>query len=106
VALVNFLLLVLLIRRRIGGLERSRLGMTLLKISAASIPMAAAAWLVNAVCATLPLVGIVLKLVSVSSSIILAAIVFYVACRLLRVDELDEAIEAVAGRFWRVLRRK
>jgi hypothetical protein len=45
-------------------------------------------------------------LVSVLASITLAAIVFYGACRLLRINELDEAIEAVAGRFLRVLRRK
>jgi putative peptidoglycan lipid II flippase len=106
VALVNFILLAFLIRRRIGGLEGSRLGMTLLRICVASIPMAAVAWLVNTFCMTLPLIGIVLKLVSVSASITLAAIIFYGACRLFRVDGLDEAIEAVAGRFLRVLRRK
>jgi putative peptidoglycan lipid II flippase len=106
VALVNFILLALLIRRRIGGLEGSRLGMTLLRICVASIPMAAVAWLVNTFCMTLPLIGIVLKLVSVSASITLAAIIFYGACRLFRVDGLDEAIEAVAGRFLRVLKRK
>ena len=37
---------------------------------------------------------------------VVAAIVFYVACRMLRIEELDEAIEAIAGRFLRVLRRK
>ena len=106
VALVNFLLLVLLIRRRIGGLEGSRLGMTLLKICLASIPMAAVAWLVSEFCASLPLAGILLRLVRVSASITLAAFVFYLACRLFRIEELDEAIEAIAGRFLRVLRRK
>jgi putative peptidoglycan lipid II flippase len=106
VALINFLLLALLIRRRIGGLARSPLGITLLRICAASIPMAAAAWSVNALCATLPLGGVVLELVSVAASITLAAVVFYAACRLLRVDELDEAIDAVIGRFLRVFKRK
>jgi putative peptidoglycan lipid II flippase len=106
VALVNFILLALLMRRRIGGLEGSRLGMTLLKICAASAPMAAVAWLVNALCVTLPLAAIVLKLVSVSASITLAAMVFYLTCRLLRIDELNEAVEAAAGRFLRALRRK
>jgi transcription initiation factor TFIIIB Brf1 subunit/transcription initiation factor TFIIB len=42
----------------------------------------------------------------VSASITLAAIAFYIACRLLRIQEMDEAIEAIAGRFLRVLRRK
>jgi hypothetical protein len=68
--------------------------------------MAAAAWLVSEFFGNLPLVGITLKLLRVSASITLAAIVFYVGCRLLRIEELNEAIEAIAGKFLRVLRRK
>jgi hypothetical protein len=79
---------------------------TLLKIGLASIPMAAAAWLVSEFCASLPLAGILLRLVRVSASITLAAIAFYVACRLLRIEELNEAMEAIAGRFLRVRRQK
>ena len=106
VALINFLLLALFMRRRVGPLEGSGLGSKLLKIVAASIPLAVVAWLVNEWCGSLPLAGILLKLVSVLASITLAAIVFYAACRLLRVAELDEALDAVAGRFLRVLKRK
>jgi putative peptidoglycan lipid II flippase len=106
VALVNFILLTLFMRRRIGRLEGSRLGPTLARICVASIPMAAVAWLVSEFCGSLPLAGIALKLVRVSAAITLAAIAFYIACRLLRIEELDEAIEAIAGRFLRVLRRK
>ncbi len=106
VALVNFILLTLFMRRRIGRLEGSRLGPTLARICVASVPMAAVAWLVSEFSGSLPLTGIALKLVRVSASITLAAIAFYVACRLLRIGELDEAIEAIAGRFLRVLRRK
>ena len=106
VALVNFILLALFMRRRIGRLEGSRLGTTLVRICVASIPMAAVAWLVSEFCGSLPLAGIVLKLVRVSASITLAAIAFYIACRLLRIAELDEAIDAIAGRFVRVLRRR
>ena len=68
--------------------------------------MAAVTWLVSEFCGSLPLAGIVLKLVRVSASIALAAIAFYIACRLLRIEELDEAIEAIAGRFLRIVRRK
>jgi putative peptidoglycan lipid II flippase len=106
VALVNFLLLAVLIRRRVGRLEGTRLGLTVARICAASIPMAAVAWLINELCASLPLAGIALRLVRVSVSITLAAITFYFACKLLRIEELDEAVEAVAGRFLRLLRRK
>ena len=106
VALVNFILLALFMRRRIGPLEGSRLGTTLARICVASIPMAAVAWLVSEFCGSLPQAGIALNLVRVSAAITLAAIAFYVACRLLRIEELNEAIEAIAARFLRVLRRK
>lgn len=104
VALVNFILLALFMRRRLGRLEGSRLGMTLLRICAAAVPMAAVAWLVSEFCASLPMAGIALRLVRVSASITLAAVAFYVACRLLRVEELDEAVNAVGGRFLLMLR--
>ncbi|HEY6367857.1 MAG TPA: murein biosynthesis integral membrane protein MurJ [Candidatus Binatia bacterium] len=106
VALANFILLGLFMRRRIGRLDGSRLGMTLLRICAASILMAAAAWLGSEFCASLPLTGITHKLVRVSVSMTLAAVVFYLACRMLHVEELEEAVDAIAGRFLRVLRRK
>jgi putative peptidoglycan lipid II flippase len=106
VALVNFLLLALFMRRRVGPLEGSHLGSTLARICFAAIPMAAVAWLVSESCGSLPLAGIALKLVSVLVAIILAAIVFYVACRLLRIEELDEAVEPIAGRFLRGVRRR
>jgi hypothetical protein len=32
--------------------------------------------------------------------------VFYAACRLLHIDELDEAVNAVGGRFLRRFRQK
>jgi putative peptidoglycan lipid II flippase len=106
VALVNFILLALFMRRRVGRLDGSRLGRTLLRICLASVPMAAVAWLVNILCASLPLEGIALKLVNVVASITLAAFVFYAACRMLRIEELGEAIDAVGGRFLRLLRLK
>jgi putative peptidoglycan lipid II flippase len=106
VALVNFFLLGFLMRRRVGRLEGNRLGLKLARICAASIPMAAVAWLVSEFSAGLPLTGIALRLVRVSAAITLAAVTFYFACKLLRIEELDEAVDGVAGRFLRLLRRK
>jgi putative peptidoglycan lipid II flippase len=106
VALVNFILLALLMRREVGRLEGSHLGLKLARICAASIPMAAVAWWVSEFCAGLPLAGIALRLVRVSAAITLAAVTFYFACKLLRIEELDEVVDAVAGRFLRVLRLK
>jgi putative peptidoglycan lipid II flippase len=106
VALINFALLLLFIRGRLGRLDGRRLGLTLLRICAASIPMAAVAWSTTALCAALPLAGVALRLVQVSTSIALAAIVFYVGCRLLRIDELNQAVHGIGGRILGRLRRK
>ena len=104
VALVNFLLLALLMRRRIQRLEGRRLGNTLARILAASLPMAAAAWLVSELAAMLQMRGLALHLVQVAGGIGSAALVFYFACRLLGVEELNEAINAITGRLSRVLK--
>ena len=101
VALVNFLLLALLMRRRIHRLEGRHLGKIVIRISAASLLMAATAWGASELAATLPLQGLALHLIQVLGGIGSGALVFYFACRLLRVDELDEALNAVAGRFAR-----
>ncbi len=106
VALVNFLLLALFMRRRLGRLEGRRLGLTVLRISAAALPTAAVAWGVNAFCSALPLAGLSLAFIRVAVSIGFACVTFYVACKLLRVSELDEAMDAIGGSFLRALRRK
>jgi putative peptidoglycan lipid II flippase len=102
VALINFVLLVLLMRRKLGRLEGRRLGRTFLKICLASAAMAAVAWLVTAQTSShLPLSGFALHLIQVVAAISLAGILFYLACRVLKVKELDEAIDAIAGRLLR-----
>jgi putative peptidoglycan lipid II flippase len=106
VALVNALLLALFMRRRLGRLEGARLSSTILRICSASIAMAAAAGLVSTFVLTLPLHGTALQLVRVAASMTLAAVVFYLSCRALRIEELSEAADAIAGRFLRLIGRK
>ncbi len=106
VALVNFMLLALFMRRRVGWLEGSRLGATVLKICAATVPMALAAWLVDELSLALPLSGLALDFTRVLVPITLAAIVFYMGCRMLRIGELDDAFDAIAGRMLRGWRRR
>ncbi len=106
VALVNFLLLALLMRRRLGRLDGRRMGATILRICAASLPMALVAWAVSAAATMLPLYGLVLHLTQVSAAIACAAMVFYFACRLLRIEELTEAMDAVGGKLVRRLARR
>ena len=106
VALVNFILLALLMRRRLGGMEGRRLGLAVLRIFAAALPMAACAWLVSELAATLPLHELARRLVQVSAALGAAAVVFYLGCRWFGVAELSEAVNAITGKFARILRRK
>jgi putative peptidoglycan lipid II flippase len=105
VALVNFLLLAVLIRRRLGTLGGRRLASTVLRICAASLPMALAAWFTIELVTALPLRGIAVELIQVVGGIGLAALIFYLSCRLLGVQEVNDAVNAVAGRFSRLRRR-
>jgi putative peptidoglycan lipid II flippase len=105
VALLNFLLLALFMRRKLQRLGGRRLSATVLKIVAASLAMAAAAWLVDDLAGKLPLRGLALNLVRVAAAISAASATFYFACRWLHVEELAEAVDAIGGRFSRALRR-
>jgi putative peptidoglycan lipid II flippase len=106
VALVNFLLLALFMRRRLGLLGGRQLAITALKIALASAALAVVAWLVNESAGALPAHGLALKFSRVVIAIILAGATFYLVCRLLQVDELPEAIDAIGGKLMRQLRRK
>ena len=106
VALVNFLLLALFMRQRLGRLEGRQLSATVLRIGAASLPMALTAWAISAAAAMLPLGGTLLHLVQVSAAIGCATLVFYIACRLLHVEELAEAVDAISGRFLRAVQKR
>ena len=101
VALVNFLLLALFMRRRLGRLDGRRLGATVLKICGATMPMALAAWLASEYTSILPLHGLVLEFIRVIAAIALATVAFYLSCRLLQIEELNEAINAIAGKLRR-----
>jgi putative peptidoglycan lipid II flippase len=106
VALVNFLLLAIFMRRKLGRIGGRELMAKALRIVAASLPMAGVAWAVNELVAMLPLAGLALDLARVLSAIVLAATTFYFACRWLKVVEVSEAASAIAGRFLRRLVRK
>jgi len=106
VALVNFILLMMFMRGKLGSLEGKQLGGNLLRICGATIPMAAVAWISSELASALPIGDLTLRFVRVGASITLATIVFYWGCRLLKITELDEAINAIAGRFMRSARRR
>jgi putative peptidoglycan lipid II flippase len=106
VALVNFILLMVFMRRKLGRIEGGRLLRTVLRIGVATVPMGAAAWLVSDFAALLPLAGVLARLTRVVASIGLATMVFVGSCRLLGVDELEDAVDAIGGRLFRLFGRK
>lgn len=106
VALVNFLLLALLMRRRLGRLGGRQLATTALKIGLASSALAVVAWIVNESAGALPVQGFALEFGRVVIAIALAGATFYVVCRLLQVDELKEAIDAIGGKLLRRIKRR
>src|SRR6476660_4251660 len=106
VALVNFLLLALFMRRRLGRLGGRRLAATVFRVIAASCAMAAGAWFASELLSWLPLRGLGLQLLQVSAALALAAVIFYASCRLLGVEELDDAVNALGSRFVRIVRRR
>lgn len=99
VALVNFLLLALFMRHRLGRLDGRRLSATILRICAASLPMALTAWMVSTAVAMLPLGGFLLHLFQVSAAIGCATLAFYFTCRLLRIEEFNDAIDAIGSKL-------
>jgi len=99
VALVSFLILFTALRRRIGGVYGRRLRTTILKVSAASLAMAAAIWLSShAIYAWLG-VRTATRFVDLIVSIPLGLAVLYGAARWLRIEELDLATRALLRRF-------
>jgi len=106
VALVNFLLLAVFMRRRLGRLGGRRLATTVLRVAVASCAMAVGAWFASELLSWLPLRGLGLHLLQVIAALALAAVIFYAGCRLLGVEELDDAVNALGGRFMRLVRRR
>ena len=106
VALVNFLLLALFMRRRLGRLAGRRLAIIVLKIALASAALAVVAWIVSESAGILPVHGLTLEFSRVAIAIVLAGATFYAVCRLLQVDELQEAIDAIGGKFLRRFKRR
>ncbi len=103
VALVNFMILLIFLRGRIGGVEGGELARSFFKILAASAGLAGVCALSNLW--LLSLLGTSLKahLLNLVVSIPFGAVVFYTICRLLRVPELEDAQEAIAAPFMRKL---
>jgi putative peptidoglycan lipid II flippase len=101
-AILNAVVLLCLLRRRLGGLDGRRVSVSLGKIAVASAAMGAAAylmllWLVGLT----PGGGEVAKIIRVAGSIAVALVVLAASARLLRIQEFTEASSRVLARFGR-----
>jgi putative peptidoglycan lipid II flippase len=106
VALFNCAVLAVLMRRKLERLEGRWLGGIVMKIGTASGTMAAAAWLVSIGCKWFfEEHGSTLYLAQVAAGMGVSAVVFYFACRAMKVHEIDDAIGAFAGPLRRIINR-
>jgi putative peptidoglycan lipid II flippase len=105
-AMFNATTLLVILRRKLGGLDGSLLAVSLLKITAASIVMGLAAWGADSAIAawmparTVPVLGL-----RVAVSIGLALIVLDRVAQMLRIEEFLDARQALVDRLARVRHR-
>lgn len=101
-ASVNFLLLLWLFRRAVGPVGLRAVALQLVTVLLATLPCGAVAWwvsdLVGSLAGTDTVPG---RLLQVGAAIGGGGLAYYLACRLLRVQELDELLVHVRRRFGR-----
>lgn len=107
VALLNFGLLYVLMRRRLGGIDGRATLETVIKIVLSSAAMGACCWLVSGAISGVNFGSLfVARFIGVAAPVISGAAVFYLGASLLGVSEMKLAIDAVGGRLLRTLRRR
>ncbi len=100
VATLNFLLLLLFIRSKVGGIRGRRLLAGCLKIGAASAIMGLCCWVSAGAAETVMGTGTFAgRLGALAVSVPLGVGVLYGLCRAMRIPELDLAQRAILGRF-------
>lgn len=100
VSVVNFLLLFVFLRRKVGKIEGGKLLSTFIKVTVAAVVMGAVCWLVSQqIEAALGTAGLAVRLVDVGVSIAIGMTVFYLAARVCKVGELDQMTKALKRKF-------
>jgi putative peptidoglycan lipid II flippase len=105
VALLNFALLYFIMRRRLSGIEDGKTAYAVAKIVLASAVMGAVCWVTSYEITQALGSNFSARLLNVLVSVAVGAGVFYLVAHLLRVEELNAAVGAVAGRFIKRARR-
>src|SRR5262249_29916387 len=105
VALLNFALLYIILRRRINGIEGRKTFTTVVKIAIASTVMGVVCWLVSKACYRVAGDSQLARLVNVVASVGAGAVIFYAIAAFLKVRELNAAVNAIGGRLLKKLKR-
>jgi putative peptidoglycan lipid II flippase len=95
VALMNFVLLYAIMRRRIHGVEGGTTATAIGKILSASAVMGLGCWLISGAIARVAGSGFAARTANVVISVLIGAAIFYVAASLLRVQELRAATDII-----------
>ena len=101
-AVLNALILLALLGRRLDGLDGRRIAVSATKIGVASAIMGAAVWFIAAWLETLvPGTAFSIRAIRVFTSIAAGVLVLILAARALRIEELDDALRRLVARFRR-----
>ena len=100
VSIVNFAILFVFLRRKVGKIEGGKLLSTFAKVTAAAAVMGAVCWLVSQrIEAALGTASLLARLVDVGASIVIGMAVFYLAARVVKVGELAQMTNALKRRL-------
>jgi putative peptidoglycan lipid II flippase len=101
-AILNAVLQLVMLRRELGGVDGSRIAMTLAKTVLAALVMGAAAWYTDLWLASqFPGTALPLRLIRLSITIAAALLVLSASAWMLRLHEFEEARDMVLKRFQR-----
>ncbi|MBC8231938.1 murein biosynthesis integral membrane protein MurJ [bacterium] len=99
---LNAILLFIILRRRIGHLDMGAVPLVFCKVMLASGAMWCVCWWISRQSENLfGTANILARLAQVGGSIAGGIIALYLACRVLRIKEMDDLIRAIRGRFVR-----
>ena len=96
---LNFVVLLILLHRKVGGLELGKVGILFVKVIVSSIIMGAVCWKMSSwIESWIGVDGVIVRLTGVFVTIILGLVTLLSLCKLLKVNELDYLVNALLRR--------
>ncbi|MCI0666374.1 MAG: murein biosynthesis integral membrane protein MurJ, partial [Acidobacteria bacterium] len=105
VAVINFLILIFFMGRKLDNIEGRSLSITFIKVLLASCVMGAVSWIVSKwIESYLGSASLFVRIVDVGASIAIGIVVLYFTARLMRLKEVDLLTAGLQRRFGRVFK--